>query len=266
MYPPPQDSLTEATFRELDGQFFTSDPYAYLRLRIRSLLTTEGVPVPGGDVAEEFSRLLGPSAAHYNSVDERMRKLQVAVDAFALRHQVAETLLRFLHMVLHHQAGHSHWVELTDTPTSNRDVYQQIHATLTVEGTDGEALLRSVLLPPAFTKTAFTVAEPNQTGLSGDDDLVDRALGVHVAWINYAIMMFTQRSPDLDAAHNKFKHGIGLRPQDDVLSTLTLTPPNSNGGVAPSPGTKPSTCSPASAPSSSPAATAKAAWRLPRSR
>ena len=30
---------------------------------------------------------------------------------------------------------------------------------------------------------------------------------------------------------NKFKHGMGLRPQDDILSTLTLTPPNSDGSV-----------------------------------
>ena len=71
---------------------------------------------------EDFIRLLGPSAAHYDSVDERVCKLQVAIDAFALRHQVAETLLRLLHVVLHHQNGDSHWVELTDTPIWTRDV------------------------------------------------------------------------------------------------------------------------------------------------
>jgi hypothetical protein len=29
----------------------------------------------------------------------------------------------------------------------------------------------------------------------------------------------------------QFKHGMGLRPQDDVLSTLILTPPTPDGGV-----------------------------------
>lgn len=96
----------------MDDEFFTSDPYAYIRARIRSLLT-EGVPKSGGDISGEFTRLLGPSAIHFGSVDERVHRLQAAVDAFALRHQVAETLIRFLHVVLHHQDGKSYWVELT---------------------------------------------------------------------------------------------------------------------------------------------------------
>lgn len=98
-----------------------------------------------------------------------MSKLQVAVDAFALRHQIAETLLRFLHVVLHHQDGDSHWVELTDTPIRTRDASKENHATLTAEGTDGEALLRAVLLPTAFIRTDGSVAEPNPDERSGDD-------------------------------------------------------------------------------------------------
>jgi hypothetical protein len=62
-------------------------------------------------------------------------------------------------------------------------------------------------------------------------EIVNHALSLHVAWINYAIMMFIQENPDLDAAHNKFKHGMGLRPYDDVLSTLISTPPTPDGGV-----------------------------------
>jgi hypothetical protein len=168
VYPPPDDSLAEATVRELDDQFFTSDPYAYIRSRITSLLT-ENAPASRGDVSEDFIRLLGPSAARYGSVDERVSKLQVAIDAFALRHQVAETLLRFLHVVLHHQGGDSHWVELTDTPIRTRDVYKENHATLTAEGTDGEALLRAVLLPRTFIRTDGSVAEPDPDERARDD-------------------------------------------------------------------------------------------------
>lgn len=232
VYPPPDDSLAKATVQELDDQFFTSDPYAYIRSRIASLLTGNA-PKLTGPIAEEFFRLLGPSTVHYANIDERVTNLQVAVDAFALRHQVAETLLRFLHVVLHHRDGDSHWAELTDTPFRTRDVYEQNHATLTAEGTDSEALLRSVLLPPE----SVLDSEPSESGAepSSDErsagDLFNHALSLHVAWINYAIMTFAQESPDLDAAHNKFKHGMGLRPQDDVLSTLTLAPPNPDGGV-----------------------------------
>ena len=35
----------------------------------------------------------------------------------------------------------------------------------------------------------------------------------------------------ITVAHNKFKHGMGLRPQDDVLSVLMVTPPNPDGTV-----------------------------------
>ena len=53
VYPPPDDSLAEATVRELDDQFFTSDPYAYIRSRITSLMT-ENAPASRGDISEGF--------------------------------------------------------------------------------------------------------------------------------------------------------------------------------------------------------------------
>ncbi len=189
---------------------------------------SNNAPRLSGPISDEFVRLLGPSAVNYDKSDERVAKLQVAVDAFALRHQVAETLLRFLHVVLHHRAGSSHWADLTDTPFKTHDVYVQNHARLTAEGTDSEALLRSVLLPPGYLPDNHSDpgTQPSLDQRSAGE-LVNHALSLHVAWINYAIMMFIQENPDLDAAHNKFKHGMGLRPHDDVLSTLTSTPANS---------------------------------------
>lgn len=250
MYPPPAAELAEATVTELDDQFFTSDPFAYIRARIVALLSDEPVTLRG-PAAEEFSRLLGPSAMNYASVDDRVRELQVAVDAFALRHQVAETLVRFLHVVLHHAEDASHWVDLVDTPTQTIDVVKQNYETLAAAA-DGAGLLRSVLLPAEFSVNVHPSQDrntaagstasgsavlrssesvPANTTGESDDELVPRALAVHVGWINYAIALLGQKSPDLNAAHNKFKHGMGLRPQDDVLSTFTTTPPNPDGGV-----------------------------------
>ena len=246
MYPPPAAELADAIVTELDDQFFTSDPFAYIRARIVALLSEDPVTL-SGPTAEEFSRLLGPSAVHYASVDDRVRKLQVAVDAFALRHQVAETLVRFLHIVLHHAEGASYWVDLIDTPTATIDIVKQNYETLAA-ATDGEGLLRSLLLPAEFSlnvdasqdanaaagspESESAESGPGNTAGETDDDLVARALAVHVGWFDYAIALLGQKSPDLNAAHNKFKHGMGLRPQDDVLSTFTTTPPNSDGGVS----------------------------------
>jgi hypothetical protein len=232
VYPPPGESLAEATIQELDDQFFTSDPFAYIRSRIVSLLAATPRP-PSSPISDEFHRLLGPSAIHYAEVDDRVASLQLAVDAFALRHQVAETLLRFLHAVLHHQPGESMWVKLTDTPTSTRDVFEQNHATVTAEGADPETILRSVLLASGHAPDAGLLEPGSATNSDtrSDEEVVSGALGLHVAWINYAVAIFEQENPDLDAAHNKFKHGMGLRPQDDVLSAFTLTPPNPDGTV-----------------------------------
>ena len=239
MYPPPSASLGETTARELDDQFFTSDPYAYVRSRILSLLSHDR-HVPSGATAQEFTRLLGPSSLHYAARDDRTADLQIAVDAFALRHQVAESLLRLLHVVLHHRDGESHWVELIDTPTKTVDVIKENRSALDVLGDDVAAFLRAAMLPPESAPgsdpTASGVANPvPQTSDSKpgpEDDDIGRAIALHVSWINYAIQVFVQKNPDLDAAHNKFKHGMGLRPQDDVLSTLTPTPPNPDGSVS----------------------------------
>jgi hypothetical protein len=138
-----------------------------------------------------------------------------------------------MHVVLHHCDGNSHWVELTDTPMKIAQVMQDNHAALAAEDVDTAAILRSILLPPEFRAEGIArlaVAAPDGNQRSADE-LLEDGLSLHVAWVNYAIAIFAQESPDLDAAHNKFKHGMGLRPQDDVLSTLTLTPPNADGDV-----------------------------------
>lgn len=223
---------------QLDDQFFTSDPFADIRLRILRLLN-EDPPVCAGLQAEEFTRLLGPSSVTYQEHDQRTSTLQVAVDAFALRHQVAESLLRFLHVVLHHEPGKSHWVELVDTPISMLDVLSENRAVLDGRPDKGTQLLVEVLAPTrsvgseqTATRRLPTKAKPGVTfEATAPADEVDRALDIFVQWMNLAITLFAQRDPDLNAAHNKFKHGMGLRPQDDVLSVLMGTPPNDDGTV-----------------------------------
>ncbi|WP_345207384.1 hypothetical protein [Fodinibacter luteus] len=238
MYPPPGPELSQATVAQLDDQFFTSDPFAYIRVRILRLLSDDP-PITAGPRAREFARLLGPSSAIYEQCDPRTSTLQIAVDAFALRHQVAESLLRFLHVVLHHQAGQSHWVNLVDTPTKMQDVLSENRAALDDQDDDGVGLLREALVPsrsavspPAAAPPLTIGAQPTRASeASVTSDEVARAFSVFVRWINYAIQLSTQRAPDLTAAHNKFKHGMGLRPQDDVLSVLMVTPPNPDGTV-----------------------------------
>lgn len=246
---------------ELDDQFFTSDPYSYIRARILTLLSADR-PALGGSAADEFVRLLGPSSAHFAECDERTAKLQRAVDAFALRHQTAESLVRLLHVVLHHQTGHSYWVELADAPIKNVEVIKQNRSALDADEDGGLERMRTVLLPTVpeladgsevgVERACKPVPEPSYERASSSD--LEAALDVHISWINFAIQLFLQDSPDLDAAHNKFKHGMGLRPQDDLLSTLTTAPPPAWMAArhwARSPEARPSTSSTESRPSTS---------------
>lgn len=238
MHPPPGPELSDATVAQLDDQFFTSDPFAYIRLRILRLLSEEP-PSLSGARAEEFTRLLGPSAAAYVKSDPRTSTMQVAVDAFALRHQVAESLLRFLHVVLHHETGRSHWVELVDTPFKLRDVLRENREVLDAQDDNGAQLVRDALAPPISAGTASSAGDPltvvadaaTASSAPITSDEVDGALDLFVRWINYGIALLTQENPDLNAAHNKFKHGMGLRPQDDVLSVFLTSPPNPDGSV-----------------------------------
>jgi hypothetical protein len=147
-------------------------------------------------------------------------------------------LIRLFHVALHHQDGHSHWVELIDTPTRTIDVITENRAVLDAQEDSGLGLIRKAFLPPHAPasrpeSSSVTNLGPGASSAPEEEstELLDKALDVHLAWVNYAIRLFVQKSPDMDAAHNKFKHGMGLRPQDDVLSTLIPTPPNADGTV-----------------------------------
>jgi hypothetical protein len=157
--PASRPQLSQATVAQLDDQFFTSDPFPYIRLRILRLLSDDP-PIADGPRAKDFARLLGPCSAIYEQCDQRTSTLQVAVDAFALRHQVAEPLLRFLHVVVHHQAGQSHWVNLVDTPTRMQDVLSENRAALDARDDDGIELLREALVPSRSAVSPPAAAPP----------------------------------------------------------------------------------------------------------
>jgi len=228
--------LSDATVIQLDDQFFTSDPFAYIRGRIRALLSDEE-PIGQGPLSDEFSRLLGPSSRLYLERDAPSAAIRVALDAFSLRHHVAESLVRFLHVLLHHKPGQSKWVELIDAPHLTLDVLRANSTVLNAQDDSGKAMLKAALRGSALAGNGFAAAQE----ADASSDIAEsqepsehewmQSLDTHLSWLNYAIALLTQPSPDLNAAHNKFKHGMGVRPQDDVLTTLMLDPPNPDGSV-----------------------------------
>ncbi|MDN5896558.1 MAG: hypothetical protein L0H93_21370 [Nocardioides sp.] len=223
MYPPPiADSVSSDLAARLDDQFFTGDPSAYFRARLRALLATGASWSPEDKLTAEVQRLLGPGAALLTDVDPRAQQMQVAVDAIALRHQIAEALLRLLHAILHKESSPdaSLWVALTDTPNAMKDVIKEAKAALRDGPAEAYEQLGDLLLPRADVSDVLTEA-----------DEIEDSRNIHIEWVNFAIKLMLDKDPDLNAAHNKFKHGMAIRPQDDLLLTLMPTGPSPDGTV-----------------------------------
>lgn len=219
MYPlPTSKALPRDLAAELDDRFLTSDPSGHFRVRLAAL-TSASVPQDfSGPLAARVQELLGPASALLTNVDARVVQMQVAIEALAVRHQIAEALLRLIHAVLHapRSDDRSVWVALTDTPTRMRDVIEQNRETLGESAEEAYRRMADLLLPLDTGTDAASIEESRE---------------IHVEWINFAIALMLQRNPDLNAAHNKFKHGLAVRAQDDLLLAVSKAAPTPDGTI-----------------------------------
>jgi hypothetical protein len=229
MYPPPTGpELTEGQARELDDTFLASDPFRYFSSRIASLLAwqenapVDNQPLPDavpGSVRGEFNQYLQHSAVDgpFNDLDVHA---QVAADALAVRHHAAEALLRLACVRLAPASGTGPpclWAEIASGPTQIDAVINRINESAE-EADPGERMLRA-LVDPGRVETARSSPE-----------IVD-ACNVFVGWIGYAIGLLSPAEIDLNAGHNKTKHGLAVRPRSDMRVTFLTTPPDTDGNV-----------------------------------
>jgi hypothetical protein len=229
MYPSPggQD-LTEEQAFELDDTFLASDPFQYFSSRIASLLawhenaprsdTPLPEPAPGSIRAELHQYLQRPVAdGPFKVVDVHA---QVAADALAVRHHAAEALLRFAcaRLAPSSSAGTPClWAEIASGPTRIADVIGRLSASAQ-EADSGERMFRA-LVDPGRRDTARHSPE-----------IVD-ACNVFVEWLGYATELLTPAAIDLQAGHNKVKHGLAVRARSDMRVTFVATPPNADGSI-----------------------------------
>jgi hypothetical protein len=57
------------------------------------------------------------------------------------------------------------------------------------------------------------------------------ACNVFVEWLGYAARLLSPAEIDLQAGHNKVKHGLAVRARSDMRVTFLTTPPNADGSV-----------------------------------
>ncbi|WP_284978682.1 hypothetical protein [Arthrobacter sp. fls2-241-R2A-200] len=216
-------NLTPAQAMDLDDNYFGSRPLGYFSSRIASLIssagtlqadTTEGM---GGQVAAALGLSGVPGILIFTESD---RELQIATDSFAVRHHAAESLVRLYHAltVVAPKMGVERcvWAAIAEGP--NRT---------TVLVDEAKAQLLSTTGLETFWKTVL----PNgaETASAEQMEMMNKALGVMAAWLQHAMYLLVRDDIDINAAHNKVKHGLAVRSRDDNLLTFTTDPPNSDG-------------------------------------
>lgn len=220
-------SLTRDQARELDDTYFSSDPWGHFRSAIQMLLErydatrgTASQDVENGDELPAHARfvgLIGHSVDPFSGISAGAQTSQAATDAYALRHHLAECLLRFTAACLTgtEEPNDSTWVRLTKLPI-------QI---------EGVLKLLQPLREPAIARTTFTelVIPPSVGDALCCDARLASAIDVFGEWLQHSALLLRGHQLDLSAAHNKVKHGFAVRARDDMRVTFSSTSPRPDG-------------------------------------
>ncbi|MFJ2355008.1 hypothetical protein [Frigoribacterium sp. NPDC087798] len=208
--------LTAPQAKILDDEFYLSDPLSHFSSRIAMLLASKDHVVPPTTPTQPgFFRALGLSGVDaLPPISQTGHRVQVALDALALRHQCAEAVERFLYAVTAESAASDAacmWLAVAESPPRTIDV---LKATKARFDADQQLLLR--LMFPAGTPITDDVLASARTALE---------------WINHASYLLTDDELSINAAHNKLKHGLAVAARDDVRIELVTIGPNENGEV-----------------------------------
>jgi len=148
---------------------------------------------------------------------------QVAVDAFVLRHHLAEAVLRlFVACVEDAQTGKddpptSLWARLTDDRLFNADLVDR-----------ARELLKS-LVPDKFfpfvLPPALNLEDPKALKFGLD------TVQTYGAWLFHAMDLLKAGELDTNSAHNKVKHGLAARGRSDLRTMFSMAGLNSDGNM-----------------------------------
>lgn len=224
MYPPPSGTNLTATQRqELDDTFLSSDPFGYFSARIEMLLrwadsvgeTNDSPKEPTDDsqnTAGLFARFLGRPVGFLTGTSPRSIATQVATDAYTLRHHAAESLVR-LAAALSPRAEAAEpcvWAALSTGPNQLDQVVDQLRGTFS----SSEA-------PDRFARLVLCRLDLQ----GGMTEHLASASNVYADWLQFAIDLLVGHELQLNAAHNKVKHGLSVRARDDLKVSFIPAPP-----------------------------------------
>lgn len=234
MHPPPAGpELTAEQCQELDDTFLSSDPFGYFSARIGMMLRwaesdvdSDDHPLAAPDDEQQhatetrgrFARLLGRPVGFIPETSPRSIATQVATDAYTLRHHAAESLVRLTAALSQRTsvAESCVWEALSAGSNQLDQVVSQIRE-----------FFSSVEAPMQFARLVLR----EQDLQSGMTELLASASNVFADWLQFAIDLLVGHELQLNAAHNKVKHGLSVRARDDLKVSFVTTPPSADGTI-----------------------------------
>ncbi|MPQ96872.1 hypothetical protein GB931_02830 [Modestobacter sp. I12A-02628] len=221
LYPTSDTSnLTPEQHALLDDTFFESNPASYWRARIDDLLR-EPTPI-------DYREALAAQVTSYG-LDERLlsttkpteaeRELQRALDAFTLRHHLAESLVRMVHAVLAHwkmPGSRSIWPSLASNRDTGHDLVQALRAF------EDQGEVPANLFMPATNVRALPSDPPAD---------VEAGVRMHWQWVRRAMHLLVSEGLDANVGNNKLKHGLAVRPHNELRVSFVAGSPPPDGNV-----------------------------------
>ncbi|WP_166353504.1 hypothetical protein [Phytoactinopolyspora limicola] len=221
---PEGPQVTDQQARELDDSFFTSRPFGYFTSRIAALISASepGVPdVAHGLGAAFLSKLGFHDVDGILAADEKDRALQIATDAFAVRHHAAEALVRLYHALAvtpsKERQAPSVWVSMVNGPRQMADLVGQ--AADHLDSDLGASTFWSIALPIDAVADSSIRASAN------------KSLNVMASWLRRAMLLLTREDINIDAAHNKLKHGLAVAANDNERAVFVRQGPTADGTI-----------------------------------
>ncbi|WP_311208473.1 MULTISPECIES: hypothetical protein [unclassified Aeromicrobium] len=218
--------------RELDDTYLTSDPYGYFVSRAAMLHGWARQDAPDDAIGDgtfggrpDLAGLISAIMRDTDTEDvppTRVVSSQVALDAFALRHHVAEALVRLFVTVAHRDIDgatepRSLWVAATDDDLQS--IGSLLDAAFDVNDKVSDDFLARMVLP-----VNFVVDEESHPAAAA-------FVRMCAEWIEHAVRLLAPAEFNLTTAHNKIKHGLVVRARSDLRTSLSLIEMSDNGDL-----------------------------------
>ena len=221
LYPTSDTSnLTPEQHALLDDTFFESNPVAYWRARIDDLLREPtAIDYREALAAQVISYGLDDRLLSATEPTEAERELQRAVDAFTLRHHLAESLVRMVHAVLAQRdsSGSSGiWPSLTSNRDTGHDLVQALRA----------FEVQSDVPANLFMPAADVRALPSDPTAD-----VEAGVRMHWQWVRRAMQLLVSEGLDANVGNNKLKHGLAVRPHNELRVSFVAGSPPPDGNI-----------------------------------